>query len=171
MRIKSILSLIAFAAAFAFSVALAALTTDGSSNAAQPQTFKLQTDEAVRWKITRFLERDIENGHRRDRSVYGFEDYSMSSPNIFKRAEAVKDYSDESGAMDFDRMPQDFQLAWLKHMRAWHNYSDFLQKARTEKMRYSEIRRMEDQYNREINSTWYQVLSVGRSYGATIVDN
>ena len=112
MRIKSILSLIAFAAAFAFSVALVALTTD--TGAAQFKTFKLQTDDATRWNITRFLERDIQNGHRRDSTVYGFDDSSMSSPNIIKRAEAVTAYANESGAMDFNQMPQDFQLAWLK---------------------------------------------------------
>lgn len=169
MRIKTILSLIAFVAAFALSTALAALTTDSS----QPKfrVTRLQADSSTSRNITAFLQQDIQNGQQRNRRVYRFEDdASLSSPNIFKRSEAVSDYSEASGSMDSNNLPQDFQLAWLKHMRAWHNYSDFLQKAKTQSMSYREMNQLENQYNREINQTWYDVLRVGNKYGANVID-
>lgn len=169
MRVKSILSLIAFVAAFALSVALVALTTENSSSQYQIAVF--QADGATQRNITRFLAQDISNGVQRERRVYRYEDgASMTSPFLARRAEAVSDYAETSGAMDYNNLPQDFQLAWLKHMRAWHNYSDFLQKAKTQNLSYSEINRLENQYNRDINLTWFETLRVAGKYGAEIPD-
>ncbi len=45
---------------------------------------------------------------------------------------------------------------------------DFLQKAKTRNMSYSEINRIERQYNSEINTTWYETLRVAGAHGAVI---
>jgi hypothetical protein len=167
MRIKNVLSLIAFAAAFAVSVALVALTT--GTTQAKTQVALFQADYTTRTSITAFLEQDISNGHQRNHRVYRYEDgASLSSPYLLQRAQAVSDYSEVSGSMDFNHLPSEFQLAWLKHMRAWHNYADFLQKNKTRNMNSAEFYRLENQYNREINLTWYETLRVASRFGAEI---
>lgn len=176
MRIKTILSLITFAAAFIVSVAVAAVFSPYNNENVGQLSFDetisvLQSDKATARTITRFLEQDIQNGHHRNTESYHFEeDASLSSLNIVKRAKAVSEYANESAAMDESQLPQDVQLAWLKHMRAWHKYADFLQNAKMQKMRGSEIDQLENQYNREINLTWYEVLRVSRRYGAVVRD-
>ena len=172
MRFKNILSIIAFVAAFGISVTLAALTADNSQS--QFQFVRLQSNDSTRQNITRFLQQDIRNGHKQNPvvyrdGIYSFENrLSPSTPYIVKRAMAVSDYVAASSAMDESNLPQDFQIAWLKHMRAWHNYADFLQQAKSQKMGYTEIKQLERRYNREINSTWDEVLRVGARYGAFV---
>ena len=167
MRVKSILSFIAFIAAFGISVTLVAVLF--GTTPSKLQVVRLQSDGDTRQNITRFLQQDIRNGQDRNREVYRFEDgSSLTSPYLVNRARAVTEYAAESGAMDDSHLPKDFQLAWLKHMRAWHNYADFLQKAKTDRMSYAEIHQLENQFNQEINSTWYEVLRVGGTYGAFV---
>lgn len=163
MRVKNILSLIAFIAAFTFSAALASVFTPRTSgNFVQPSF-----DRTTAQNISRFLQQDIRNGEDRNHQVTGGVAY-LQSPYLLKRAQAVSEYSEASGSMDFSHLPQDFQLAWLKHMRAWHNYADFLQKSKTQNVNSAEMNQLENQYNREINLTWYEVLRVGGRYGATV---
>lgn len=150
MRVKKILSLIAFIAAFTFSTALS-------------------FDENTAQNISLFLQQDISNGQDRNLEASRFDgDLSLSSTFLARRARAVSEYSEASGSMDAGNLPKDFQLAWLKHMRAWHNYADFLEKAKTQRMNPGEMYQLERQYNREINLTWYEVLRVGGEYGATV---
>ena len=167
MRVRNILSIAAFIVAFTVSAAIASVFTPSSSTGlAQPSA-----DRSTARNIYRFLQRDIQNGDERDRSAYGYgmeRRGALASPNVIIRAQAVAEYSEASGAMNYESLPQDFQLAWLKHMRAWHNYSDFLQKARTERMSYDDVRRLENQYNREINQTWFEVLRIAQRYGSDI---
>jgi hypothetical protein len=165
MRVKNILSVVAFIAAFGFSAVLATVLDPRPAASFIQPSF----DRTTAQNITSFLEQDIQNGQDRNHQVYrADEDYSLSSPYIVKRAQAVSEYAEESGSMDFSYLPQDFQLAWMKHMRAWHNYSDFLQKVKTQRMSSSEINQLENQYNREINLTWFEVLRVGNRYGADV---
>ena len=176
MRIKTILSLTTFAIAFIVSAAVAAVFSPSQVENVAPLTFDTTVTVAPYNKttaqiITRFLEQDIRNGNDRNREDYSFEeDATLSSRNIVKRAKAVSEYANESASMDDSVLPQDVQLAWLKHMRAWHNYSDFLQNAKMQKMSYSETSRLENQYNREINTTWYEVLRVAARHGAVVED-
>ncbi len=152
MRIKTIASLIAFALTFTFSVALAGVNTD----------------KGTRQNISQFLQNDIRNGLVRDSKLSTFLDSSSySSMNTAKRSAVVSEYSDASAALDSTNLPQDFQLVWLKHMRAWHNYADFLQKSRGA-MSGDAVNRLEYKYDREITVTWYEVLRVGAKYGATV---
>lgn len=167
MRIKNILSTAAFVIAFISSAFIAAVFTPqtAASLVAPPAAY----DRATAQNITRFLQRDIQNGYERNDSSYSYKDDSaLSSPYVAKRASAVSEYSDASGAMEYNHLPQDFQLAWLKHMRAWHKYADFLQKAKAERTSYAEISRLENQYNQDINTTWFEVLRIGRTYGSFV---
>jgi hypothetical protein len=165
MRIKNILSFIAFGTAFIISAAFATALAPRTAETYVPSTYSRTNGQS----ISRFLQQDIRNGQDRNRQVYRYDDSSsLSSPYLVKRAQAVSDYSEASAAMDFNHLPQDFQLAWLKHMRAWHNYADFLQKAKTQEMSYGEISQLENQFNREINLTWYDTLRVAGRYGAVV---
>ncbi len=152
MRIKTIASLITFALCFTFSIALAGVNTN----------------KATGQNISQFLQNDIRNGQVRDSQLGTFIDNpSFSSTNIAERATTVSVYADASAAMDSTKLPQDFQLAWLKHMRAWHNYTDFLQKPRSA-MNSEAVNQLEYKHNHEIKVTWYEVLRVGSKYGASV---
>src|SRR5438128_1687369 len=98
MRVKNILSIIAFATAFTISAALA--------TAIQPRSnenfVRLSFNKTTAQNISRFLQQDIQNGQDRNRESYRFDDESsLSSPYLVKRAKAVSEYSEASGAMDF----------------------------------------------------------------------
>jgi hypothetical protein len=154
MRITKILSLIAFTTAFVFSTAI----------------FGLTIDTGTAQKISAFLQQDVSNGTSRDAEVYhlqrngGF--YSANS-YVSTYASITSNYINQSDALDENGLPEDFQLAWLKHMSAWHKYEDFL-KNNAGSTGSRELRRLDRQYNREINSTWYDVLRVSKKYGASI---
>jgi hypothetical protein len=177
MRIKNILSLITFAVAFTVSVAVAAVFSPSVNENIVPLTFDYpaparQFNKTTADHITRFLEQDIQNGTQRHHEIYGFGDNtSIVRRDISKRAKAISEYANESAAMDDTRLPQDVQLAWLKHMRAWHKYADFFQNAERQKLSYTEIRQMEDQYSHEINQTWYEVLRLAERHGAFVRNN
>lgn len=152
MRVKKILSLIAFAFAFTLSTSLVGLTFDSG------------TAE----KVSNFLQQDVQNGLNRDAEIYSLQadDLTSYSPEYVS---VLKDYVNESGALDETGLPQDFQVAWLKHMRAWHNFNDFLTNSRNAK-NGSEYRKLYKKHNREITVTWNEVLNVSQKHGATIPD-
>lgn len=156
MRIKKILSLIAFFAAFAVSTSLVGLTFDS----------------ATAENISAFIEQDVNNGTKRDEKVYRLQrnDYSTSESIMSDYIAVTTDYVNKSGSMDESRLPQDFQLAWLKHMRAWHNFEDFLANNQDSAGNY-QYKRLYREYNQEITDTWFEVLRVGKKYGATIPAN
>jgi hypothetical protein len=67
-------------------------------------------------------------------------------------------------------LPQEFQTAWRAHMKAWHDYANFLDGLKdssiTLKTDKENFDNLEDFYNNEINSTWYEVLSVADDNGS-----
>ncbi len=116
--------------------------------------------------IDSFLQRDINNG--RDRDIRSFEDYSEKSYSIADHADSVAEYVEESGSMDVTGFPRDFQIAWNKHMDAWQNYSEFLnaKKSSSKRLTKEDFQSFDERYTDEINETWYEVLRIGRNYGA-----
>lgn len=152
MRIKKILSLIAFFAAFAVSTSLVGLTFDS----------------VTAERVSTFIEQDVQNGTYRDMEVYRLNTNSNSSASDMLAYTAfTADYVNKSGSMDESALPQDFQLAWLKHMRAWHNFEDLLKNNQNSSDSY-QFKQLYREYNNEITVTWYEVLRVSKKYGATI---
>ena len=88
--------------------------------------------------------------------------------SIYEYTEFVSDYVNKSENMDDAGLPSDFQRSWREHMKAWRNYSNFLNKRAisSHKMSDAEFNEYEFEFNLEINRTWYKTLRIGRSYGA-----
>ena len=156
MRIKTILSLITFAAAFIISVTVAAVFSPSKNEtivrfALDETLVKLQYNKATAQNITRFLEQDIQNGHNRTSEIYRFEeDSSLSSPDITKRARAVS---------DMPTNPPRWMTANCRRMCKWRgssicargiNMADFLSKCENAENESFETCQLENQYNREI---------------------
>ncbi len=55
-------------------------------------------------------------------------------------------------------------------MDAWAVYSAFLRDVEKAGASVESIRAFEARYDKDISSTWYEVLRVGRSYGAEFND-
>ena len=114
-------------------------------------------------EIESFLLRDIRNGEDRMDRISTLRN-SDSKRYSAEFADAVMQYSLTSSNMDATRFPQDFQIAWRNHMKAWRNYADFLKETNDS----STSRCGESRYNSEINRTWAEVLRIARSYGADV---
>ncbi|MGI8554917.1 MAG: hypothetical protein ACR2LT_00960, partial [Pyrinomonadaceae bacterium] len=99
MRIKTILSLIAFSAAFVSSVLLIGLPQDNFySRFDQARTFRQN-----RQVIKTFLWEDINNGRSRDQillSLDGYDKDFQTSYNVIQIADATEDYVDASQSMN-----------------------------------------------------------------------
>lgn len=161
MRSKNILSIVAFVAAFGLSAAFASLFI--SQNTA--------TAEA----ITAFILQDYANGDTRDEKIYDLRVNNPSDVNsvaFADYAEAMEGYVDDSSSMDANDLPRDFQAAWREHMKAWRDYSNFLNQSADISGRTAcslrKFKTKDNLLNREISRTWYEVLRIGRSYGADV---
>jgi len=182
MRSKTILSIAAFIVAFVFSTAFASLFISKSAyvplsyNTKKTSCFKNHgSNNYVAGKIETILKQDMSNGRERGRKLYQIdEDYrppfvSSSFPDY---SEAVSEYVGSSENLSVEDTPRDFQLAWRKHMKAWRDYADFLDKIKHSsaraKLSETEATELESGYSADINSTWFEVLSVRKSYGAEI---
>ncbi|HEX8289421.1 MAG TPA: hypothetical protein VF556_15575 [Pyrinomonadaceae bacterium] len=185
MRSKTILSIAAFIIAFVLSTAFASLfitkSEPFSSVVVTPGYYGKKTScfknrgNFVAGKIETIIKQDVSNGGERDRKLYRIsEGYrpSYSSPSFPEYVEAVSEYVDSSESLSHENTPRDFQTAWLKHMKAWRDYSNFLDKMKSSSARAhfspGEIHELEAGYSADINSTWYEVLSIGNSYGADV---
>lgn len=150
---RVIISIVAFTVAFIFSAGLVRIIFPAPAVqyvfTERPRVYERSSN-----KIEQFLLRDISNGEARMDYKYT-NDYS----------EAVMDYWQASSSMDASDFPQDFQIKWRSHMQAWHNYADYLAETRSSARRdCSEGRRLVN----EINRTWEEVKSTGRTYGAYV---
>lgn len=182
MRSKSILSIAAFVIAFSGSVALASLfgakayRTDFSFCNYTSNNFKArryQTETAR--QITVFINNDINNGYARDRKIYSRTNNfrpAFESSVYPAYAGAVEEYVDNSSNMAAESLPGDFQNAWNEHMQAWRDYSEFLNDMKSSSVRKTmdmdELLNADNEYSREINRTWYEVLRTGKTYGANV---
>lgn len=162
MRSKDILSIIVFVSAFVFSSAFASLFTE-------VRTGEFHTD--TKTSIENLLRQDIRNGRERLWRVNNYR-YSSEEANFARYAESVEKYADESGSMSYGHLPRDFQWKWRKHMKAWRNYSNFLNdvKHHPEDLKDEDVYRTRNELIYEINSTWFNVLRVGRKYGSEVSD-
>gem|GEM_PF-1544785 len=168
MRSKTVISIIAFLAAFGISVAL---TPQQSKSTVTPYVKTGCAESENARKITNLLEQDIENGRARDRKINGYDEFEVNRAVKFANfALAINSYSNASAGIDDADLPGDFKRAWRKHMQAWRNHSDYLNEISdsSEKIRRSAYSRKYAEQNKEISETWEEVLSVARKYNAYI---
>ena len=185
MRSKTILSIAAFIVAFAFSTAFAGLFIAKSayqSVITVPANYNRQPNSCFKNrgrytadKIEVFISQDVSNGEERDRRLFNIDGDnrpSFMSSSFEEYADAVTEYAEASGSMDESTLPQELQTAWRAHMKAWRDYADYLdaRKSSSVRTRLSDKAAydLENHFNADISITWYEVLRVGRSYGAEV---
>lgn len=170
MRSKNIFGLITFFATFAFSAFIALLFAAPKVMEIAPvvTTFEVKTYNHKRcgtaYKIKEFLERDKQNGIIREDA----DEYSDDVADLSKRAELISKYAYTSGKMDANGFPRDFQAAWNQHMEAWRNRAVLLRKESNKSTVSEDFAEREHENVSKINSTWQEVLRVGREYGADL---
>lgn len=170
MRSKTILSIIAFIAAFGISVAITPRTaTSYVTPAYQPK----RCTETARL-ITNLLEQDIANGRSRDRKMYQVRKQGVSSDSAIyhlNHTAAILAYYKASNSINTQNLPGEFLSAWSEHMNAWEAYADFLNEnvdSDGNILREKSFYRSSAAHTREISETWYKVLRLARTYGAEI---
>jgi hypothetical protein len=171
MRSKTVLSIIAFVAAFGISVLLAPRPAVSSVNALSYQTKRCAETS---YRMTGLLEKDIANGNVRDRKMadarsqgasYGSPIYNLNY------AAAMASYSKASKSIETAGLPSDFRAAWDEHMDAWEAYAEFLKESIDSDGKITRERsfyRNAALYDREISRTWYKVLLIASENGAKI---
>lgn len=182
MKVKSIVSLIAFFAAFVFSVMLVGLPKDNAySKLSATRNYRQQQQN-----IRLLLWSDINRGRERDRKLLqldGIGESFQTASNVFQIASLTEEYVDGSQSMDTSDLPTDFQAAWQAHMNAWRSQSDYFNEIKSAANNYAGDRSENGKYSGhlfrvdsetyrnqgdEINQTWYEVLRVGRKYGVYV---
>ena len=180
MKVKTILSIIAFIAAFGLSVLLVGVPQYNFYS-----KYKNSRDSRdARQKIVMLLHQDIDNGYLRSQKVKYLDErakYSSSVFDISPYADATAEYVDASESISLRGLPSDFRNAWLEHMEAWREHSEFLNRQKNSNVKYTVNGREVVQYpfNRadenlyhvqveKINTTWYETLRIGRKYGAYV---
>ncbi|HEY0427964.1 MAG TPA: hypothetical protein VGC76_09295 [Pyrinomonadaceae bacterium] len=171
MRSKHIAALITFFATFAFSAFIALLFSPALIYQVPPvknYEFRSSNNRCRKdtgYKIKTFLEQDKRNGISREKSE------SVDSSDFSKRAELINQYYFESSSMNVSDFPRDFQAAWSEHMNAWRNYGDFMEQEAAREETSDNFRQNEYELVSDISTTWYEVLRVGREYGADFPNN
>ena len=174
MTSKQILSIFAFITAFVLSSAFAWLFIDKSQTNNSFATFNVrnarcQQDTETKLAIERLLQQDISNGRERLWRAKDSDHSSAKSP-LEKYAEAVEHYADDSSSMRYSHLPRDFQIRWNEHMRAWRDYSNYLNGSKNSSFEDGDFYQDRNEYLVDINSTWYSVLRVGRKYCAEVTE-
>ncbi len=127
-------------------------------------SFSPKIDPKVAQKISGILRED---------AAYGTE--RALETGKLETAAVVSAYSAHSAALDIEGLPDDFQNAWLKHMNAWHAYSDFLRDSEMrdagDRRDRSDLRRLWKRNIENINDTWYRVVRIAGKYGAELPEN
>jgi hypothetical protein len=180
MRNKKNILTAAFIVTFVLSVGLAKLFVDENdyqSNIAfdrDPVTAYLyHRGDYTAHEIEVFLRQDDSYGRALDRKLFQI-DRGLVSPfassSFSEYADGVSEYADQSGNLPADGLPKDFQIAWNAHMKAWRDYADFLNRWQDSsdriKMNREKLYDLDNEYNSEINSTWYEVLRVADEHGS-----
>jgi hypothetical protein len=180
MRVKTILSIIAFIAAFGLSVLLVGVPQYSFFSKYRSS----QNARSARLNIQSLLRQDIDNGYLRTQRIKYLDErakYSRSEFDIAPYAEATEEYVDASESISLIGLPSDFRSAWLEHMRAWREHAEFLNRQKNSSVKhivngrevaqYPFKRADENLYHQQverINTTWYEVLRIGRKYGAYV---
>lgn len=187
MELKTILRIAAFSTAFIFSAAIAGLFIDESASQTEftaPLNFaagfesepSLTYDSAVAAKIYRLLEKDDDNGRaRNDKTRRFIIDYNLpfASNSLFAGyADATAQYAEQSGSMKQDGLSPEFKSAWRRHMKAWRDYADFLQRMKNPAVRSNlgeaAFNDFDAEYNNEINQSWSEVLRIAIESGTNM---
>ncbi len=184
MRSKTILSTVAFIAAFAASAAFASLFVTKTQTVSDyvlvggyksTSCFKYKNNSAAADKITALIRQDHINGRESSRGSYsasGDERPPFSSSLFPGYARSVERYADDSSGMKTGDLPGDFQNEWRAHMKAWREYSEFLNRIKDSSNRKgwsdAELEEVDDFHSREIERTWQAVLHTGASHGANV---
>jgi hypothetical protein len=170
MTTKILTAALAFFMTFGFSSLLMQFAYDQPA----PQT-------SARWlyskptnkQVLRFLEQDIRNGMQRMGRLSQPEWYytpPFSRPSLAEYREAVSSYVNKSGSMDDSELPADFQTAWRAHMKAWRDYSAFLnslENLQNDEFDLQSIRQLYREKDARISATWFEALEIaGENYGA-----
>jgi hypothetical protein len=178
MRSKTILSTAAFIVAFAASAAFANLFVTKTETAPDyipvssyksTSCFRDRNNSTVANKISALIRTDKNNGYE-SRG----EDFRppFTSSAFSDYAEAVERYVDASSSMKTSDLPGDFETEWREHMKAWRDYSDFLNRMKIASNRAgwseAELEEVDDFHSSEINRTWQLVLQIGASHGADV---
>jgi hypothetical protein len=178
MRVKNIVSLIAFFTAFVFSVMLVGLPKDNVYSKLTEGRNIARQQRSIR----AFLWADINRGRERDRKLSrldGIGENFQTAYNVRQIADLTEEYVDGSQSMDASNLPADFQAAWQAHMNAWRGQSEYLNEVKSATGNFSEdsfsngrVFRIDSESYRqqsdEINQTWDEVLRIGRKYGAYV---
>lgn len=169
MKSKHIIAVAMFFTCFAVSSFLVGLffgktTTDAELY--EIVTVKPQISRDANQKVGALLRQDRQNGAIRNAKVlsYSVEDEQFLA--LDEKTVIMSEYALDSASIDDSGLPHDFQIVWRKHMNAWDDYSNFLRKAENAEMNSEDIERLESNYDRDINTTWYEVLRVAAKYGA-----
>ncbi|MCY7377171.1 MAG: hypothetical protein LH472_14520 [Pyrinomonadaceae bacterium] len=175
MRSKNILSIVAFVAAFGLSVALASLFISKDTynyNSTNYCKFKRNATAAA---ISTLIAEDNANGRARTEKIYDIgENFPPDVDSVIfaDYAEATESYVEASSSIATNDLPRDFQAAWREHLKAWRDYSNFLnQSAAISNQSACSVRRFveaDSLHGQEINRTYSEALQIGRSYGANV---
>lgn len=149
MKTKNILHLVTFILTFAVSFTVAGVVKSFQG---------LSTAE----KITSVLTEDIGNG------VIQRENYGNTISYLAIR---TNDYVTASESINTEGLPEDFQIAWQKHMQAWRIHADYLIENKYSRGFDSEYDSISADQIDEINTTWWEVLRIARQHGAVIPAN
>ncbi len=183
MRSKTILSTAAFIVAFAASAAFASLFVTKTQTVSDyvpvsgyksTNCFKYKNNSATADKITALIRQDHINGRESGKTVHPFNvDILWSNDSLyFSYAEVVERYVDLSSNMKAADLPSDFQTEWREHMKAWRDYSEFLNRMKKSSNRAAlsgkELKEIDAFHDREITRTWNEVLQTGTNYGADV---
>lgn len=172
MTTKIITAALAFFTTFGFSSLMMQFAYDKSEpqpNATYARFFGKPTNK----KVLRFLQQDIRNGQEHQR-IWSNRKWHRTSPSVrpwlAEYSEAVLIYVNKSGNMDDSELPQDLQIAWRQHMKAWQDYSEFLislENLSADEMSKLNVRLRYEVKDARISSTWFNVLEIaGQNYGA-----
>lgn len=180
MRSKELLSIVAFAAAFAVSVLVTPRPASVMDFAnVEPVGFTYQNGFSkpataeTRQSITALLSEDIENGQIRNSKYWQLneEQYPPRSiSSLSKLSEIVDEYASASDRIDYVNLPADFRKAWSDHMEAWRFHAEYLKSVSDSdtKVSRSELSINISLQDKEISDTWREVLRVARQYDAYI---
>lgn len=153
MRSKQILSIIAFITAFASSSAFALLFVDKSS---------------TKYAIETILRQDLNYGQERLWRISG-NDRLPAESQFKKYAETVEEYADDAGSLNHSHLPREFQIRWNEHMRAWRDYSNYLNTLKNSSAGLDEnFYRKQKEHTADINLTYFDVLRIGSRHGVDV---
>lgn len=169
MTSKQILSIFAFITAFVLSSAFAWLFIDKSQTNSSFITFELRNagcrqDAETKRAIEKILREDDRYGRERFSTVKNLNQFPAQTR--FERfAGAVEQYADDAGNLRYSHLPRDFQIRWNEHMRAWRDYSNYLNRVKNSPSGLNEdFYDQRKEYGADIDLSYYDALRVAKKY-------